>query len=1097
MRKTGRLITYILSIAGMLAMCILVNCTVARGAAEGGLKTVSVAYFYDKSYFGNKYDSDDKEGFGYEFLQSVANFSGWEYRYVYGDYNTLLEQFMQGRIDIMPGIPRNFDVDKYYETLKSNANDEENRLEIDENRIQVLFPNQPMNSVDYYFCIPGDEDGDNFKLSSYANTKIAVPRSISEYANEWIAKSGLICELVEYDNDAACINALNSKAVKAIIAENKVAEAGLIICRKMGSIDYYLGISSKSRSLLKDINTALDAISSSTDGYLTSLRSTYNSTGELDKTLGSDEKKWLETHKELKVGILNDCQPFSYTDEASGQPSGFIMGAMSDILYNVGADVSVSYSTFGNSEDMVKALKEGTVDVIFPVPVYLYMSEKMQYINTNGLVQSNMKLIYNGEFSEGTFATIAYPKGGLEYYYDTYAYPNSTFLEYDSVAECLEAVKSNTASCTILRNNLADSFLKSGSKYRKLSGITLPEKMDLCLGIRRGNTALYTLFIRGISITLRGNGFRDMYLETVSETVKDSGNILDGFITPEVIVLLFVILALIILLIFIATWAKNVQRASRHLKAANKEIIGIAEHQQQNFDVIGILARDYSSVYKVNLETEEVQTFRLEDTEDNTYGDMLRLGATFTDVFNQYVRDKVFEEDKPKMYDEISIPVIRRKLKTRPSYAIRYRKTMAGDETRIFEYRVAAADIDENGKVISVVIAFIDCNDEIVHETEYMKSLEKALKSDAVITGLIGDFDWVAYVTNTEGKTEGPVTSYLISDAFKKRFPGWSDENDFNRMIELLAKELVHPDDHKMFLRYTNRNHVKKHITKDAAYYVNFRIVDEGVIKYYQFKFVADIADGKLFGFILGFHSVDDEIRREKEEQEKLENMVEERTAQLEEKNVSLNRMNNDIIELMGNVVEGRDAESGKHVRRVKDFTNILATRVMKEHPEYGLTPELVDIITSASALHDVGKITISDSILLKPGRLTNEEYEIMKSHTVNGCEILKKMPADWDEQYMKISMEICRYHHEKFDGKGYPEGLSGNAIPISAQIVSVADCYDALVSKRVYKDAYSCDEAYNMIRNGECGMFNPVLMECFKTCKPDFERQVKLTDNE
>ncbi|MCR5356073.1 MAG: transporter substrate-binding domain-containing protein [Lachnospiraceae bacterium] len=1081
--------------AGMLALCILVKST-AVGATEDGTKTVSVAYFYDKSYFGNKYDTAKKEGFGYEFLQSLANFAGWKYRYVYGDYNTLLEQFMQGRIDIMPGIPRNFDTERYYEKLIRNAPSPNTRHEIEQNKIDVLFPNQPMNSVDYYFCIPAGGDSENFMLSSYANEKIGIPRAISEYAGDWFAKSGLICELVEYENDAACINALNANDVSAIIAENKVTEAGLTVCRKMGSIDYYIGISSRSRALLKDVNNAFDEISSATDGYLTSLKSTYNSTGELEKSLSSAEKKWLESHDELKVGVLANCEPYSYANPDTGEAAGFVKNAISDILYNVGADLKVSYTMYAKHDELIEALKEGTVDVIFPVPIYLYMSESNDYMNTNGLIQTDMVLVYEGEYSEGTVASIAYRKGGLSYYYDDHIYPNSTLMEYDDAPACLEAVMSGAVGCTILRDYVIEDYINTNSKYRNLHYMVLPEKLDLCLGIKKGNSALYTLFIRGTAIINRGSSFKEDYLKAVSIYKQDDKTGLSRYMSTEVIVLLTLVFLLLLVLVIVSTWTRRIHVASRRLKAANKEIIGIAEHQQQNFDVIGILARDYSSVYKVNLATEEVQTFRMEDTEDGSYGDMLRLGARYSEVFNKYVREKVFEDDKPKMYDEVSIPVIRKKLRSRPSYAIRYRKMMKDNEFRYFEYRVSTADIDETGKVVSAVVAFIDCNDEVLHETEYMKSLEKALKSDAVITGLTGDFDWVAYVANADGKDGVSVTTYRTSEWFRECFGKWDEESDFNHMLELLADKLIHPDDHKMFLRSANKNQVRKHLMKDVAYYINFRVLIDGSIKYYQLKFVADIADGKLFGFILGFHSVDEELRREKEEQEKLENMVEERTAQLEEKNISLNRMNNDIIELMGNIVEGRDAESGQHVRRVKDFTNILATQVMREHPEYNLTKELVDIITSASALHDVGKITISDSILLKPGRLTNEEYEIMKSHTVNGCAILDKMPADWDEQYMKTSMEICRYHHEKYDGKGYPEGLSGDDIPISAQIVSVADCYDALVSKRVYKDAYTCDEAYDMIQRGECGMFNPALMDCLMMCKDQFEKQVNTTND-
>lgn len=202
-----------------------------------------------------------------------------------------------------------------------------------------------------------------------------------------------------------------------------------------------------------------------------------------------------------------------------------------------------------------------------------------------------------------------------------------------------------------------------------------------------------------------------------------------------------------------------------------------------------------------------------------------------------------------------------------------------------------------------------------------------------------------------------------------------------------------------------------------------------------------------------------------------------------------LKHWNQDIIEILGTVVEYRNLESGEHVKRVGEYTGIMAETFMEEYPEYGLTPEKINVIVAASALHDIGKITIPDSILLKPGRLTRDEFEYMKSHTTKGCELLESMKNVLDPQHEKVSCEICRYHHERFDGKGYPEGLVGDAIPISAQLVSVADVYDALVNERCYKDAFPPEEAFRMILNGECGVFSPRLMEVFCKVRPEFEK--------
>lgn len=208
----------------------------------------------------------------------------------------------------------------------------------------------------------------------------------------------------------------------------------------------------------------------------------------------------------------------------------------------------------------------------------------------------------------------------------------------------------------------------------------------------------------------------------------------------------------------------------------------------------------------------------------------------------------------------------------------------------------------------------------------------------------------------------------------------------------------------------------------------------------------------------------------------------------VEEQTQKLKKVNENIVDILGSVVESRSLESGQHIQRVKGYTKILALEMMDAYKEYGLTKEMIEIIVAASALHDIGKVAIPDNILLKPGRFTPEEFEIMKTHTTRGCELLDEIRGNWDEEYSKASWEICRYHHERHDGKGYPDHLVGDEIPISAQLVSIADVYDALISKRCYKDAYELEEAYNMILNGECGTFSPKLIECFKRSKDKFE---------
>lgn len=217
------------------------------------------------------------------------------------------------------------------------------------------------------------------------------------------------------------------------------------------------------------------------------------------------------------------------------------------------------------------------------------------------------------------------------------------------------------------------------------------------------------------------------------------------------------------------------------------------------------------------------------------------------------------------------------------------------------------------------------------------------------------------------------------------------------------------------------------------------------------------------------------------EHKNNLEELVKEQTLQLRQ-------TTNKIIDTLSTVVEFRDLESGEHITRIKGFTRILLNYVMKNYPEYGITKDQKEKIIQASVMHDVGKIAIPDHILLKPGKLTDEEFEIMKQHTVKGCDIINTISFINDKEFFRYCYEICRHHHERYDGRGYPDRLVGENIPISAQIVSLADVYDALVSERVYKKAFTPDQAYEMIQAGQCGTFSPKILECFKMAKGEFE---------
>lgn len=222
------------------------------------------------------------------------------------------------------------------------------------------------------------------------------------------------------------------------------------------------------------------------------------------------------------------------------------------------------------------------------------------------------------------------------------------------------------------------------------------------------------------------------------------------------------------------------------------------------------------------------------------------------------------------------------------------------------------------------------------------------------------------------------------------------------------------------------------------------------------------------------------------ERQKRLITLVEQQVYERE-------KINNMIINIFSHTIESRNSESGNHTLHMQTITNKLLRQLINKTDKYNLSETDISMISTVSALHDIGKITVPESILNKPGKLNEEEWEIMKSHTVKGDEFLDSMPDIKTEKFMITAHEICRWHHERYDGSGYPDGLKGDDIPITAQIVALADVYDALTSERCYKAAFSHEKAMRMILDGECGAFNPILLECLEEIGDDLLVQLNL----
>ncbi len=198
------------------------------------------------------------------------------------------------------------------------------------------------------------------------------------------------------------------------------------------------------------------------------------------------------------------------------------------------------------------------------------------------------------------------------------------------------------------------------------------------------------------------------------------------------------------------------------------------------------------------------------------------------------------------------------------------------------------------------------------------------------------------------------------------------------------------------------------------------------------------------------------------------------------------------LVGVLSHIVEFRNGESGLHVRHIRIITELLLRRLLEISSRYSITAEQQDMIPLASALHDIGKIGIDEKILNKPGKLTPEEFEVIKTHSMLGAKMLHDLDGFAEQPLLQTAYEIARWHHERWDGRGYPDGLKGDEIPISAQLVSLADVYDALTSERCYKKAFSHERAVQMIQNGECGAFNPLLLQCLTNIQSDLKVELQ-----
>ena len=302
---------------------------------------------------------------------------------------------------------------------------------------------------------------------------------------------------------------------------------------------------------------------------------------------------------------------------------------------------------------------------------------------------------------------------------------------------------------------------------------------------------------------------------------------------------------------------------------------------------------------------------------------------------------------------------------------------------------------------------------------------------------------------------------------------------DFEAYIQSYVKRDVYFEDIDKMLLATDLVNLRASLDEKGSLTVDYRDISKGMPYHYLMR----VTKGDDNNALVLITNINTEYEAANQNIDKLEEEIRSRDQEIYEKNNIIENVNASIVDLIGDVVETRKHKGFDHSYQFKHLTYIFSNQLMIDHPELGLTPDFVAAVSEASVIHDIGKLAIPEEIIYKEGKLTKEEFEIAKSHATLSEKLISKLKNIYDTSYFKILTDVCKYHHERWNGEGYPRNLKGNDIPLSAQIVGLIDAFHALTSKRTYREAYNFESALSMIINGECGTFNPIFFDSLKNC--------------
>ncbi len=650
-RKTSAVRRMLSAVLTLLAL----NLFSLPAAAETERQPVRVGYYENEVFQEGAQPGAFKTGYAYEYYQKLAEYTGWRYEYVYGDFSDLYQMLLDGEIDLMAGLARRED----REAL-------------------IGYPDAAMGN-ETYNLVKHDSDSDiTADPAALSGKRIGVLDSaMADVLREFLQSRGVTAEVVVFRDYEPLFAAFDAHDVDVLAAEGDGAygrdRAELLYA--FGASNYYLCVSRARPDLLAELNVAQAELAVAEPNYINSLRSKYYPVSISSRAFSASEKQWLTEHGELRIGYLNSYLPYSGT-AASGEVTGMVRDIVPRMLSGLAIeDLTVSYVSFDSYDDMIRALGDGTIDAAFPVGGGLFYSEESGVFQSGAVVSAATDLVYKGEYTEETTCHFAVnERNRMQYYFIETYYPEAQISFYPSIDACLKAVSAGEVGCTTLDGLRANDLLRN-SRYSDLSLLQTAHNDDRCFGVRIGNEGLLKLINRGISVLgaeyAQNMAYRytdELYTPSLGDILRDNMALFGGIV--------FAVAALIVLFLL-----RDMRRSRRELEERldlQEELLEQQTRREQQDRMITALASDYRCVYHVDLDRDDAVCYRADPNDPEQTGEGIHF--PYFERFSWYADHYVAESYREGFLRFIQPDRVREALAREQLIAFRYLAQRDGRE---------------------------------------------------------------------------------------------------------------------------------------------------------------------------------------------------------------------------------------------------------------------------------------------------------------------------------------------------------------------------------------------------------------------------------